>query len=90
MKAAYFEQHGGPEGMTYGDLPDPTPGAGEVLIKFHTSGVNPSDVKTRAGLLWPMTAPRTILHSDGAGVIEAVGNGVDQARIGEDGSPLAS
>ena len=84
MKAVSYTSNGpAKDVLEYGDLPDPTPGAGEVLIKLHTSGVNPSDVKTRAGLLWPMTAPRTILHSDGAGVIEAVGNGVDQARIGE-------
>jgi NADPH2:quinone reductase len=84
MKAVSYTRHGpATDVLEYGDLPDPTPGAGEVLIKLLTSGVNPSDVKTRAGLLWPMTAPRTILHSDGAGVIEAVGDGVDPARIGE-------
>ncbi len=84
MKAVSYTSNGpAKDVLEYGDLPDPTPGAGEVLIKLHSSGVNPSDVNTRAGLLWPMTAPRTILHSDGAGVIEAVGRGVDQGRIGE-------
>lgn len=84
MKAVSYTSHGPAKNvLEYGDLPKPTPGAGEVLIKVHTSGVNPSDVKTRAGFLWPMSAPRTILHSDGAGVIEAVGSGVDKARIGE-------
>ena len=83
MKAVSYTHHGpASDVLEYGDLSDPAPGEGEVLIKLHTSGVNPSDVKTRAGHLWPMSAPRTILHSDGAGVIEAVGKGVDQARIG--------
>lgn len=84
MKAVSYTRNGpAKDVLEYGDLPDPTPGVGEVLIKVHSSGVNPSDVKARAGLLWPMTAPRTIPHSDGAGVIEAVGESVDRARIGE-------
>ena len=84
MKAVSYTRHGpAAEVLEFGDLPDPAPADGEVLIKVATSGVNPSDVKARAGYLWPMTAPRTIPHSDGAGVIEAVGNGVDPARVGE-------
>lgn len=84
MKAISYTQHGPAQDvLEYGDLPDPRPGPGEVLVKIHSSGVNPSDVKARAGFLWPMTARRTIPHSDGAGVIEAVGKGVDPARIGQ-------
>lgn len=84
MKTVSYTHHGAAaEVLEFGDLPDPTPADGEVLIKVATSGVNPSDVKARAGYLWPMTAPRTIPHSDGAGVIAAVGSGVDPARIGE-------
>lgn len=58
------------------------PQAGEVTVDLAFSGVNPSDVKARAGSR-PMTAPMIIPHSDGAGVISAVGDEVDPARIGE-------
>ncbi|MEX0277565.1 MAG: NADPH:quinone reductase [Ruegeria sp.] len=67
------------------DLPTPTPAAGEVLVRVCASGINPSDVKLRAGarpgavMQFPVITP----HSDGAGVIEAVGEGVDPARVGE-------
>ncbi|MGB0571941.1 MAG: NADPH:quinone reductase [Alphaproteobacteria bacterium] len=84
MRAISYTRHG-PAGevLEFGDLPDPRPADGEVLIEVATSGVNPSDVKARAGYLWPMTAPRTIPHSDGAGTIVAAGGGVDPARVGE-------
>ncbi len=84
MKAVSYTRHGpAAEVIEFGDLPDPIAGDGEVLVRVAASGVNPSDVKARAGYLWPMTAPRTIPHSDGAGVIEVVGRGVDPARVGE-------
>jgi NADPH:quinone reductase-like Zn-dependent oxidoreductase len=65
-----------------GDMPTPEPGAGEVLVRLATSGVNPSDWKTRAGSR-PMVAPRVIPHSDGAGTVAAVGEGVPSSRLGE-------
>ena len=60
-------------------------GRARVLVRLHASGVNPSDVKLRAGARVGavMAYPRVIPHSDGAGVIEAVGAGVDAARVGE-------
>ncbi len=67
------------------DLPTPTPSAGEVLVRLRYSGVNPSDAKARAGARPGVTRPafaRIVPHSDGSGVIEAVGEGVDRARIG--------
>ncbi|MDW4550252.1 NADPH:quinone reductase [Defluviimonas sp. D31] len=86
MKAVWYEAFGpAAEVLTVGTLPDPLPGPGEVLVRLRASGVNPSDVKLRAGaragavMAWPKIVP----HSDGAGVIEAVGAGVDTARIGE-------
>ncbi|MDT8329222.1 MAG: NADPH:quinone reductase [Roseovarius sp.] len=66
------------------DTPGPAPG--EVLVRLHLSGVNPSDAKARAGNRPGVTKPafaRIIPHSDGAGVIESVGDGVEPARIGE-------
>jgi NADPH:quinone reductase len=68
------------------NLPMPTPGAGEVLVRLQYSGVNPSDVKSRAGTRPGVTKPafdRIVPHSDGSGVIESVGDGVPESRIGE-------
>ena len=83
MKAAYYEANGSArEVMRVGDIPTPTAGPGEVRVKLATSGVNPSDVKSRAGsrkIAWPQVIPQ----SDGAGVIDQVGDGVPKSRIGE-------
>ncbi len=68
------------------DLEMPQPAAGEVLVRVHYSGVNPSDVKARGGARPGVTKPPfevIIPHSDGAGVIEAVGEGVAASRVGE-------
>lgn len=81
--ASYTTRGAAGDVLSVGDLPMPEPGAGEVLVRVHTSGVNPSDVKTRAGNLGPLTVPQTIPQSDGAGVIEAVGEGVESSRVGE-------
>ena len=86
MKALWYEGFGpASDVLTCGEMPDPAPGPGEVLVRVHASGVNPSDVKLRAGARpgAVMAFPRVVPHSDGAGVIEAVGAGVDAARIGE-------
>ncbi|NKX39416.1 NADPH:quinone reductase [Tritonibacter mobilis] len=61
----------------------PAPGPGEVLVAMRASGVNPSDVKLRSGAQGPMIAEQVLVHNDGAGVIEAVGDGVGPARIGQ-------
>lgn len=83
MKAVWYERNGpAREVLQVGDMPDPEPGPGEVRVRIHASGVNPSDWKTRSGTR-PMIAPRVIPHSDGAGVIDRVGAGIDRARIGE-------
>lgn len=81
---AFYTERGAAKGvLKVGEMETPKPGKGEVLVRVHASGVNPSDVKTRAGNLGPLTVPRTIPQSDGAGVIEAVGEGVPEARVGE-------
>lgn len=83
MRAAWYERNGpAREVLAVGEMPTPSPAPGEVLVRLATSGVNPSDWKTRAGTR-PMAAPRVIPHSDGAGTVDAVGEGVDRARIGE-------
>ena len=85
MRAAYYEKTGpAREVLTVGELPTPAPGAGDVRVKLQWSGVNPSDVKSRAGLRSKTLAfPRIVPHSDGAGTIDSVGSGVPQSRVGE-------
>lgn len=82
MKAAWYERNGAARDvLVVGEMSKPIPGPGEVLVKVHASGVNPSDVKSRRGR--PLAGPRIVPHSDGAGIIEEVGAGVRQDRIGE-------
>ncbi len=85
MRAAWYEKNGpAREVIKVGELPDPQPGAGEVRVRIHASGVNPSDVKRRSGNLGQaIRVPRVVPHSDGAGVIDAAGDGVPKTRIGE-------
>lgn len=85
MRAAFYDRTG-PAGevLSIAELPTSTPGPGEVRVKVSWSGVNPSDVKSRAGMRTRTLAfPRIVPHSDGAGVIDQVGTGVDPARVGE-------
>jgi NADPH:quinone reductase len=82
MKAAWYRRNGlAQDVLEVGELPTPQPGPGEVRVKVHTSGVNPSDVKSR--LKRPLNAELIVPHSDGAGVIDAVGDGVPAGRVGE-------
>jgi NADPH2:quinone reductase len=84
MKAIWYDETGtAADALHYGDLPTPSPGPGEVLVRLAASGVNPSDWKSRSGRGRPKAFPRIIPHSDGAGTIEAVGEGVPAGRIGE-------
>ncbi|MGJ3232824.1 MAG: NADPH:quinone reductase [Oceanicaulis sp.] len=84
MRAIWYEKQGLAEDiLTLGETPEPAPGPGEVAVYVKASGVNPSDVKQRSGARGPMSVARQIPHSDGTGVIKAVGDGVDPSRIGE-------
>ena len=83
MKAIWYEQNGPAEVMQFGDIPDPEPGPGEVRVRVVSSGVNPSDWKRRAGLTARIGFPRVIPHQDGAGIIDSVGPGVPESRIGQ-------
>lgn len=85
MRAAFYERIGpAKEVLVMDDLPIPVPGPGEVRVKVVWSGVNPSDVKSRAGSrVRTLPFPRIIPHSDGAGMIDQVGAEVDPARVGE-------
>ena len=84
MKAAWYENIGAAaEVLQVGETSDPTPNVGEVLVEIKSSVLNPSDVKTRAGARGELQFPKVIPHSDGGGVITAVGEGIDEKRIGE-------
>lgn len=85
MQAAYYTQQGpAPEVFTIGEQPTPLPGPGEVRVRLSWSGVNPSDWKTRKGGSGrKLMAPLIIPHSDGAGVIDAIGDGVSASRLNE-------
>ena len=87
MKAITYEKFGSASDvLTYEKIPDPILAPGEVLVRLHASGVNPSDVKMRAGSRPGVTKPqfpKIIPHSDGAGIIEAIGEGGDGNRIGQ-------
>ena len=85
MRAATYHRKG-PAADVLGiqTLPTPEPGPGEVRVRVACSGVNPSDVKSRAGLSNPaMDFPFVVPHSDGAGTIDALGTGVPAERLGE-------
>lgn len=85
MRAAFYTRTGpAAEVLSVGRQPDPSPRAGEVLVRVMASGINPADVKRRAG--WNgagMAHPLVIPHCDGAGVVEATGPGVDPSRKGQ-------
>lgn len=85
MKAAWYERQGpASEVLVVGETAAPEPGPGEVRIRVSASGVNPGDVKKRQDTFnVGMAYPRVIPHSDGAGLIEAVGGDVSSSRVGE-------
>lgn len=86
MQAAWYEQKGEAQAvLQYGEMNIPEPSDGEVRVRVHASGVNPSDIKSRSGWSGDMTMPypRIIPHQDGAGVIEAIRAGVPESRLGE-------
>jgi NADPH:quinone reductase len=85
VRAAWYERRGpAREVLVVGEMPDVQPAPGEVRIAVSVSGLSPGDVKKRSG--WqgsPMPYPRVIPHSDGAGTIDKLGDGVDPARLGQ-------
>ena len=86
MRAAWYEKQGpAQEVLVVGEMPDPRPAAGEVRIRITASGINPGDIKKRQdsfGL--GMAYPRVIPHSDGAGRVDQVGEGVSADWVGRE------
>lgn len=85
MRAAWYERQGpADQVLTVGEMETPQAGPGEVRVRVAASGVNPSDVKRRGA--WrgqKVDFPRVVPHSDGAGMIDQVGPGVDPSRVGQ-------
>jgi NADPH:quinone reductase-like Zn-dependent oxidoreductase len=84
MKATYFEGHGGPEVLIYGDLPDPVPGPGEVIVDIHAASVNAADAKVRAGGTYgDIESFPYILGRDFSGVVASLGEGANDFAVGD-------
>src|ERR1700754_3710551 len=84
MKAVWYERTGAaPDVLTYGDMPSPVAAAGEVRVKLEASGVNPADAGRRAGSYRAMEFSRVIPNSDGAGIVDQVGDGVTRLSVGQ-------
>jgi NADPH2:quinone reductase len=86
VQAVWYERKGpAREVLQIGERPIPQPGPGEVRVRVQVSAVNPSDTKQRGGARGNVTMPFPVVipHQDGAGVIDAVGPGVDEARLGQ-------
>jgi zinc-binding alcohol dehydrogenase/oxidoreductase len=81
VKAIVIHEDGGPEVLRYEDVPDPEPAEGEVLVRMRVASLNHLDVWTRKGL--PSVPKPRILGADGAGVVEALGSGVDGLEPGQ-------
>jgi NADPH:quinone reductase len=84
MKAAWYEKQGpAREVLVVGEMPDPTPAPGEVRVRIAASGINPGDIKKRQDAFgYGMPYPRVIPHSDGAGRVDRVGEGVSREWVG--------
>ncbi|MDP3691125.1 NADPH:quinone reductase [Bradyrhizobium sp.] len=84
MKAVWYERTGAaPEVLSFGDMPTPMAGPGEVRIRLEASGVNPADVGRRAGSYRALEYPRVIPNSDGAGIVDQIGDGVSRLGVGQ-------
>jgi NADPH2:quinone reductase len=84
MKAVWYERTGAAaEVLNFGDMPAPVANPGEVRIRLEASGVNPADVGRRAGSYRTMEFPRVIPNSDGAGIVDQVGDGVTRLHVGQ-------
>lgn len=84
MKAIYIQQHGGPEVLTYGDLPDPVPSAGEIVVDIAAASVNAADWKVRAGQAMLQARFPHVLGRDFSGTVAALGAGVTDLKSGDE------
>src|ERR1700688_4205688 len=84
MKAVWYEQTGAaPDVLSFGEMPTPLAGPGEVRVRLKASGVNPADAGRRAGSTRALEYSRVIANSDGAGIVDQIGDGVTRLSVGQ-------
>jgi NADPH:quinone reductase-like Zn-dependent oxidoreductase len=85
MKAFVLKHYGGPQGSDFAEMPRPQPGAGEVLVRMHSAGLNPVDYKIRQGKLWPIYRPKlpVVMGNELAGTVVELGTEAKRFTIGE-------
>ena len=83
MKACFFRSYGGPEVLEYGDLPDPVPAAGEVLVDIHAASINAADWKMRSGQYPAKVDLPHVPGRDFSGVVAALGEGARDFKPGD-------
>ncbi len=84
MKAAYFDEMGGPEVLKYGEVPDPVASPDQVVVDIHAASVNAADAKVRIGHYAPITQFPSILGRDFSGVVSAIGTQVKDLKKGDE------
>lgn len=86
MRAVVIDRYGGPEVLRLAELPEPTPGPGQVRIRVHTAGVNPVDIKQRTGYFAALAPARFPLRlgNEYAGTVDQVGDGVEGVALGDE------
>ena len=83
MKASFFRKYGGPEVLEYGDLPDPAPAAGEIVVDIHAASINAADWKMRAGQYGAAIKFPHVPGRDFSGVVSAVGSAASDFKVGD-------
>jgi NADPH:quinone reductase-like Zn-dependent oxidoreductase len=83
MKASFIRKYGGPQVLEYGDLPDPVPAAGEIVVDIHAASVNAADWKMRAGQYGAAIRFPHVPGRDFSGVVSALGQGAGDFKIGD-------
>ncbi len=83
MKAAFFKEHGGPEVLQYGDVPDPQAAADEIIVDVHAASVNAADWKVRLGTNGPKSHFPYVLGRDFSGVVRSLGADVEDFQVGD-------
>jgi NADPH2:quinone reductase len=83
VRAAIYRETGDSSVLSVEEIPTPRPGPGAVRVRITCSGVNPTDWKTRSGMTGTAPSEPQVPHQDGAGVIDAVGDGVDDRHVGQ-------
>lgn len=84
MKAVRIHEYGGPERLVFEDVDRPSPSAGQVLVRVRAASVNPVDIAVREGRFPTPKEPPKIIGSDGSGVVEELGDGVETASVGDE------